>query len=116
MNDKEGVYMDKKEIIKNIALRTGGDVYLGIVGAVRTGKSTFINHLLTSLNKKPTITTSSIPNTTASYITIKLNPKLTIVDTPGFIDNNAIYNFIDYKKNLKPLKKSLKPIKKRNIR
>ena len=34
--------MDKQEIIKNIALRTGGDIYLGVVGAVRTGKSTFI--------------------------------------------------------------------------
>ena len=33
--------MDKQEIIKNIAKRSGGDIYLGIVGAVRTGKSTF---------------------------------------------------------------------------
>lgn len=30
--------MDKKEIIKNIAMRSGGDVYLGVVGGVRTGK------------------------------------------------------------------------------
>ena len=30
--------MDKKEIIKNIALRTGGDIYFGVVGAVRTGE------------------------------------------------------------------------------
>jgi len=30
--------MDKHEIIKNIAERTGGDIYIGIVGAVRTGK------------------------------------------------------------------------------
>ena len=28
--------MDKKEIIKNIALRTKGDIYLVVVGAVRT--------------------------------------------------------------------------------
>ena len=69
-----------------------------IVGFTNSGKSTFINHLLTSNLKSPTITTSSIPNTTASYITIKLNNKLTIVDTPGFIDSNALYNFIDYKK------------------
>ena len=34
--------MDKQEIIKNIALRTGGDIYLGVVGAVRTGKSTLL--------------------------------------------------------------------------
>ena len=74
---------------------------LYIVGFTNSGKSTFINHILTSNLKKPTITTSSIPNTTASFITIKLNNKLTIVDTPGFIDNNAIYNFIDYNKVFK---------------
>ena len=74
---------------------------LYIVGFTNSGKSTFINYLLTSNLKKPVITTSSIPNTTASYITIKLDNKLTIVDTPGFIDNNAIYNFVDYKKIVK---------------
>ncbi len=74
---------------------------LYIVGFTNSGKSTFINHLLTSNLMKPTITTSSIPNTTASFITIKLTNKLTIVDTPGFIDNDAIYNFIDYNKVVK---------------
>ena len=29
--------MDKQEIIKNIAKRSGGDIYLGIVGAVEKG-------------------------------------------------------------------------------
>ena len=74
---------------------------LYIVGFTNSGKSTFINHILTSLSKSPIITTSAIPNTTASYITIKINNKLTIVDTPGFIDNNAIYNFVDYNKVIK---------------
>ena len=74
---------------------------LYIVVFTNSGKSTFINHLLTSTLKSPTITTSSIPNTTASYITIKLNNKLTIVDTPGFIDKDAIYNFVDYNKVVK---------------
>ena len=34
--------MEKYDIIKDISKRTGGDIYLGVVGAVRTGKSTFI--------------------------------------------------------------------------
>ena len=38
--------MDKQEIIKNIAKRSGGDIYLGVVGAVRTGKSTFIRKFM----------------------------------------------------------------------
>ena len=41
--------MDKQEIIKNIAKRSGGDIYLGVVGAVRTGKSTFIKRMVETL-------------------------------------------------------------------
>lgn len=33
--------MTNKNIYQNIAARTGGDIYLGVVGPVRTGKSTF---------------------------------------------------------------------------
>lgn len=41
--------MNKNEIIKNIALRTKGDIYFGVVGAVRTGKSTFIKKVVENL-------------------------------------------------------------------
>lgn len=41
--------MEKIEIIKNITNRTGGDIYLGVVGAVRTGKSTFIKKVIENL-------------------------------------------------------------------
>ncbi len=41
--------MEKYEIIKNIAKRSGGDIYLGVVGAVRTGKSTFIKRMIETL-------------------------------------------------------------------
>lgn len=41
--------MEKIEIIRNITERTGGDLYLGVVGAVRTGKSTFIKKVIENL-------------------------------------------------------------------
>ena len=41
--------MEKNEVIKNIAKRTGGDIYLGVVGAVRTGKSTFIRRFMENI-------------------------------------------------------------------
>ena len=41
--------MEKIEIIKSITERCGGDIYLGVVGAVRTGKSTFIKKFMESL-------------------------------------------------------------------
>ena len=41
--------MEKIEVIKSISKRAGGDIYLGVVGAVRTGKSTFIRKFMENL-------------------------------------------------------------------
>ena len=41
--------MEKIDIIKSITQRTKGDIYLGVVGAVRTGKSTFIKKVIENL-------------------------------------------------------------------
>lgn len=41
--------MKKIDIIKNLGQRTGGDIYLGVVGAVRTGKSTFIKRFMETI-------------------------------------------------------------------
>lgn len=38
--------MADNSIYKDIAKRTGGDIYIGVVGPVRTGKSTFIHKFL----------------------------------------------------------------------
>lgn len=38
--------MEKLDIFRDIAERTGGDLYLGVVGGVRTGKSTFIKRFM----------------------------------------------------------------------
>ena len=50
--------MEKTEVIKSIGKRSGGDIYLGVVGAVRTGKSTFIRKFMENL---------IIPNITDEY-------------------------------------------------
>ena len=39
----------EKDIYNSIAERTGGDIYIGVVGPVRTGKSTFIKRFMESL-------------------------------------------------------------------
>ncbi|PKM82548.1 MAG: stage IV sporulation protein A [Firmicutes bacterium HGW-Firmicutes-14] len=38
--------MERLDIFRDIAERTGGDIYLGVVGPVRTGKSTFIKRFM----------------------------------------------------------------------
>ena len=41
--------MSDNSIYSDIAKRTGGDIYIGVVGPVRTGKSTFIHRFLDSV-------------------------------------------------------------------
>lgn len=41
--------MAEHSIYRDIAERTGGDIYIGVVGPVRTGKSTFIKRFMESL-------------------------------------------------------------------
>lgn len=41
--------MTNTSIYKDIATRTGGDIYIGVVGPVRTGKSTFIKKFMENL-------------------------------------------------------------------
>lgn len=79
------------------------------IGYSNAGKSSLINSFLESEGKKGNITVSSFPNTTIENIMIKLN-KITIIDTPGFVNEKSILNFIDMdlykqiytKKEIKP--------------
>ena len=41
--------MENYSVYEDISRRTGGDVYLGVVGPVRTGKSTFIKRFMETL-------------------------------------------------------------------
>ena len=50
--------MKKEEIIEYLAKRGNGQIYLGVVGAVRTGKSTFIKKFIENL---------IVPNITDEY-------------------------------------------------
>ena len=86
--------MDKKEIIKNIGLRTHGDIYLGVVGAVRTGKSTFIKKMVETL---------ILPNITDEYerarcldeVPQSAQGKMVMTTEPKFVPNNAVKVKID---------------------
>ena len=39
----------QSNLYQDIATRTGGDIYIGVVGPVRTGKSTFIKRFMETL-------------------------------------------------------------------
>ncbi len=80
-----------------------------VLGYTNAGKSTLINTILESKGKKSTITVSSNPNTTTEEIKMKIDD-ITFIDTPGFVSENSIINYIDLKdyKGLLP-KREIKP-------
>ena len=59
--------MSNTNIYKDIADRTGGDIYIGVVGPVRTGKSTFIKQFMDKL---------VLPNMSGEYQKERANDEL----------------------------------------
>lgn len=86
--------MDKKEIIKNVALRTNGDIYLGVVGAVRTGKSTFIRRFMENL-VIPNISDELEQKRTLDELPQAASGKMIMTTEPKFIPANAAKITID---------------------
>ena len=86
--------MDKQEIIKNIAKRSGGDIYLGIVGAVRTGKSTFIKRVIETL-VVPNIEDEYERKRALDEIPQSAAGKTIMTTEPKFVPNNAAKIKID---------------------
>ena len=41
-----GIFMDNFDVYSDIKARTNGEIYIGVVGPVRTGKSTFIKRFM----------------------------------------------------------------------
>lgn len=86
--------MEKQEIIRNIAERTGGDVYLGVVGAVRTGKSTFIKKVIENL-VVPNITDEYEKKRALDEIPQSAQGKTIMTIEPKFVPNQAAKINID---------------------
>lgn len=82
------------DIYSDISKRTGGDIYIGVVGPVRTGKSTFIKKFMETL---------VIPNINDDFVKQRANDELpqssagkTIMTTePKFIPEDAIELSLD---------------------
>lgn len=105
--------MKKNDVIKNIAIRTGGDIYLGVVGTVRTGKSTFIRRFMEKMvvpnitdeyEKKRTL--DELPQAAAGKTIMTMEPKfvpaipakiniddftanIKMIDCVGYVIDNA---------------------------
>ena len=86
--------MEKLDVIKNIAMRTGGDIYLGVVGAVRTGKSTFIRRFMENL-VIPNITDEFEKKRTLDELPQAASGKMIMTTEPKFVPASAAKIVID---------------------
>lgn len=106
--------MDKKEILGSISYKGNGEIYLGVVGAVRTGKSTFIKRFIENLvipNIEDEITRKrcldEIPQSASGKTIMTIEPKfvpssgavikiddfetnIKLVDCVGYVINGAV--------------------------
>ena len=91
--------MTETSIYKDIETRTGGDIYIGVVGPVRTGKSTFIKRFMDTL---------VIPNISSEHKRERAQDELpqsatgrTIMTTqPNFIPQQRVKVVIGENQNL----------------
>ncbi|WP_203361886.1 stage IV sporulation protein A [Bacillus sp. REN10] len=86
--------MEKTDVFKDIAERTGGDIYLGVVGAVRTGKSTFIKKFMEQL-VLPKIENEAERARALDELPQSAAGKTIMTTEPKFVPNQAISIQVD---------------------
>ena len=80
--------MEKEKIISSIAKRGNGEIYLGVVGAVRTGKSTFIKRFIENL-VVPNITDEYEKKRCLDEIPQSAQGKTIMTTEPKFVPSNG---------------------------
>lgn len=92
--------MEDRNIYKDIARRTNGDIYIGVVGPVRTGKSTFIKRFMDTL-VIPNISNQDSKDRAIDELPQSAAGKTIMTTEPKFIPEDAIEVNIDDKASLR---------------
>ena len=93
--------MEKKKIISSIAQRGNGEIYLGVVGAVRSGKSTFIKRVIENL-VVPNITEEFDKKKCLDEIPQSAEGKTIMTTEPKFVPSNGAKIMVDtFETNIK---------------
>ena len=81
--------MEKYDIYSDITKRTGGDVYIGVVGPVRTGKSTFITKFMEKM-VLPNISNKLQKQIATDEMPQSADGKTIMTTQPKFIPANGV--------------------------
>ena len=93
--------MEKESILSSIAKRGNGEIYLGVVGAVRTGKSTFIKRFIENL-VVPNITEEFDKKKCLDEIPQSAEGKTIMTTEPKFVPSNGATIKVDsFETNIK---------------
>lgn len=80
--------MEQYSVYKDIKARTGGEIYIGVVGPVRTGKSTFIKRFM-ELMVLPRMEDEHVRNQTRDELPQSAAGKTIMTTEPKFIPKEA---------------------------
>lgn len=86
--------MDRNKLYQDIAKRTQGDIYLGVVGPVRTGKSTFIKRFV-ELLVLPNVDNAHLKARIIDELPQSANGKTIMTTQPKFVPNEAVRLMLD---------------------
>lgn len=81
--------MERFDLFKDLTERTGGDIYLGVVGPVRTGKSTLIKRFM-ELLVLPNITDPNVRQRAIDQLPQSGTGKTITTTEPKFIPEDAV--------------------------
>lgn len=86
--------METRSLYKDIQARTGGDIYIGVVGPVRTGKSTFIKHFM-ELIVLPNMEPSPLRDRAKDELPQSSGGKTIMTTEPKFIPQEAAHVILE---------------------
>ena len=81
--------MDQFDVYKDMKARTNGEIYIGVVGPVRTGKSTFIKRFM-NLMVLPNIEDENDRNRANDELPQSSSGKTIMTTEPKFVPNEAV--------------------------
>ena len=81
--------MERYDIYKDISGRTGGDIYIGVVGPVRTGKSTFISKFMDKM-VLPKITAKNKRKIAQDELPQSAEGKTVMTTEPKFVPSEGV--------------------------
>ena len=81
--------MAENNIYHDIAARTGGDIYIGVVGPVRTGKSTFIKKFMETI-VLPNMDSDSVKERAVDELPQSAAGRTIMTTEPKFIPEQAV--------------------------